>query len=141
MPSTSGGRSASVVPYPRTQTWPTASGTFAGSSTVLAGLFRCSLRTWVITGWSLSVMVRVTSAGPSTPVTPATVPDTVITLSSSLSLLPAGVMVTVPVLSVALGAKLRVVLALSLKAESVAGNTAAAETVTVNAVVCGACPP
>ena len=45
---------------------------------------------------------------------PATVPDTVITLSNSFTVLPTGVMVTVPVLSVAKAAKVRVVFALSL---------------------------
>ena len=84
---------------------------------------------------SSSVIVRVTSAGAFAGPLSGTLPDTVTVLSAASRVLSRAVMVTVPVLSVALAAKLRVLFVLSVKSLDVAGCTAAAATVTANGVL------
>ena len=79
---------------------------------------------------SSSVSVRVWSGGAATPWPPATVAETVISLSGASTELSTAVMVTVPVLVVAPAAMVSVVPA-CVKSPDTVGETAAAETVRV----------
>ena len=81
----------------------------------------------------MSAIVSVTSAGAFTPV-PDTAPETITVLSAAYAALSTPVIVTMPVLEVALAAKLRTLFALRLKSAATAGATGVAYTVTVNAV-------
>ena len=83
---------------------------------------------------SSSVMVRVWSDGAVTPLPPATVAETVISLSGASTSLSTAVIVTVPVLVVAPAAMVRVVPA-CVKSPATAGETAAAETVRVTSAL------
>ena len=80
---------------------------------------------------SSSVIVSVTAAGASAPES-ETVPETVTVLSGASTGLSIAVIVTVPLLRVAFAAKLKVVPS-SSKSPATAGDTASANTVTVNA--------
>ena len=94
----------------------------------------------VTAGRSSSVMVRVTSSGGRTTVAPTdTVPDTVTCLFSVSSVSSSAVTVTDPVLSVAPAANVSTGLSLNLKSPASAGNTAAADTVTVNSALWAFC--
>ena len=84
---------------------------------------------------SSSVIVRVLSDGPATPLPPETVAETVTFLSGPSTVLFTAVIVTAPVLVVAPAAMVSVLLVLRLKSEDVAGETAVAETVSVTASV------
>ena len=86
---------------------------------------------------SSSVIVRVTSDGADARLPAATVADTVTRLSGASVVSFTDVIVTVPVLVVALAAIVSVVVADSVKSPATAGDTASAETVIVVAVVAG----
>ena len=81
---------------------------------------------------SSSVIVNVWLDGAATPLPPETVAETVTLLSgASTSNCPTAVMVTVPVLVVEPAAMVSFLLVLTEKSDAVAGDTAAAETVSV----------
>ena len=79
---------------------------------------------------SSSVIVSVFEAGAARPVNPLTVAATVTSLSGASSSLSLPVTVTIPVLSVCLGAMVSTRAVLSSKSPATAGVTAAADTVT-----------
>ena len=83
---------------------------------------------------SSSVIVSVSSPGFDTP-PPLAAPDTVTVLSAASTALSAAVIVTVPVLAVAPAAMVSVLLVESVKSPATAGETAAADTVTVTAAL------
>ena len=83
---------------------------------------------------SSSVIVRATSSGARRSAPLDSSPLTWMVLSGVSTLLFTAVMVTVPVLSVALAAKLRIPLVLREKSASTAGESGAADTVTVKGV-------
>ena len=95
-------------------------------------LIICGVSISVTTGGdSSSVIIKVTSTGASAPDND-TVPDTRTILSGESTALSTAVIFTVPVLFVALAAKLSVV-PVSMKSPATAGETAPADTVTVKA--------
>ena len=95
-------------------------------------LIICGVSISVTTGGdSSSVIIKVTSTGASAPDND-TVPDTLTILSGESTALSTAVIVTPPVLFVALAAKLSVV-PVSMKSPATAGETADADTVTVKA--------
>ena len=81
---------------------------------------------------SSSVIVSVWSEGAAAPLPPATVAETVTSLSGASTSLSTAVIVTVPVLVVAPAAMVRVVPA-CVKSPDTAGDTGEVETVTVTA--------
>ena len=86
-------------------------------------------------GESLSVIVKVRSAGAATPLPPDAVAETATCLSGVSTSLSTAVMVTVPVLVCEPAAMVSVRFVLRLKSDDVAGDTGVAETVSVTASV------
>ena len=80
---------------------------------------------------SSSVMVRVTLEGSAAPLVPLTTADTLTDLSAASAVLSLAVIVTAPELEVPPAAMVRVLFELKEKSPETAGETAAADTVSV----------
>ena len=84
---------------------------------------------------SSSVIVNVCDDGAVTPLPPATVAETVTSLSGASTSLSAAVMVTVPVLDFEPAAIVRVLSVLRVKSPDTVGDTAVADTVSVRSAL------